>query len=160
MIAFHLLPLFVRGDSLFFLSTTAPIESNLICSCRAVRQIQISFNCIYERQRQAFSFPRNQQIIHIIKTLRVLLLLLLLLLCTAPLLLFYSSSASCYPITDTITDTNSNSTMQMDPLLDAQKEREEREERKGERIAHAHRVGDLHVTPFLKLTSFILPPQK
>jgi len=152
MIAFHLLPLLVRGDSLFFLSTTAPIESNLICSCRAVRQIQISFNCIYERQRQAFSFPSNQQIIHIIKTLRVLLLL-----CTAPLLLFYSSSASCYPITDT----NSNSTMQMDPLLDMQRERErEREERKSERIAHAHRVGELHVTPFLKLTSYFLPPQK
>jgi hypothetical protein len=49
----------------------------------------------------------------------------------------------------------------MDPLLDAERERErEREERKGERIAHAHRVGELHVTPFLKLTSFILPPQK
>jgi hypothetical protein len=45
----------------------------------------------------------------------------------------------------------------MDPLLDAKREREER---KGERIAHAHRVGELHVTPFLKLTSFILPPQK
>ena len=37
-------------------------------------------------------------------------------------------------------------------------EKERKEERRSERIAHAYRVGELHVIPFPKLTSFILPP--